>query len=59
MVLTSLGFDGKDLTSDVYYNREPRSAHTYNGVVVAEGKSGAARVTRPALPGGRAHSVLV
>lgn len=36
--VNQLGFDGKDLTSDVYYNGEPRSAHTYNGVVVAEGK---------------------
>lgn len=31
-------FDGLDSVQDTYYNGEPRSAHTYNGVCVAGGK---------------------
>lgn len=36
--VNALGFDGLDSSVDVYYNGEPRSAHTYNGPIVAEGK---------------------
>ncbi len=36
--VNALGFDGLDSFLDTYYNGEPRSAHTYCGVIVAEGK---------------------
>lgn len=36
--ITEYVWDGLDSVQDTYNNGEPRSAHTYNGVVVAEGK---------------------